>query len=198
MMYRTHVQWYCYIDVACSWPLELILPFLFGRVLRANDFARYTYATSFSFLRSLCLGFFFITGVGMDIIFKDLEAETIHVCIAWHCWISWVVFYCFVTFYFAHLLRIVSVHGIGGLVNNASLPLVCGWLGLVAKPWDAELFLFEIDILGGLSRSASLDHYALKMLSFSFILFSWFCISFALVGTPGELWHSKIIWCRFT
>ena len=55
------------------------------------------------------------------------------------------------------------------MVNNASLPLVCGWLGLVAKPWDAELFLFEIDILGGLSRSASLDHYALKMLSFSFI-----------------------------
>ena len=36
----------------------------------------------FSFYDHFVLGFFF-TGAGMDIIFKDLEAETIHVCIAW-------------------------------------------------------------------------------------------------------------------
>jgi hypothetical protein len=147
------------LDVACSWPLELILPFYLGGVCVPTTLP--DTPPLLHFLSSISLfGFLFITGAGMDIIFKDLEAETIHVCIAWHCWISWVVFY-FVTFYFAHLLRIVSVHGIWGLVNNASLPLVCGWLGLVAKPWDVELFLFEIDILGGLSRCASLDHYAL-------------------------------------
>lgn len=40
--------------------------------------------------------------------------------------------------------------------------------------------MFEIDILGGLSRCASLDHYALKMLSLllSFHLLFWLCISF--------------------
>lgn len=82
-------------------------------------------------------------------------------------------------------------------MNNASLPLVCGWLGLVAKPWDAELFLFEIDILGGLSRCASLDHYALKMLSLKcFHFYSPFIFSLGFVflllpfgelpETPGE------------
>jgi hypothetical protein len=46
--------------------------------------ARYTYAVTFffSFYDHFCFGFF-CTGAGMDIIFKDLEAETIHVCIAW-------------------------------------------------------------------------------------------------------------------
>jgi hypothetical protein len=90
----------------------------------------------------------FFTGAGMDIIFKDLEAETIHVCIAWALLnifglffiallpSTFLIFYCF------------SVHGIWGLVNNASLPLVCGWLGLVAKPWDGSCFCLKSISLG--------------------------------------------------
>lgn len=136
--------------------------FLSGRVLRANDFARYTYAVALFFiffLWSLCLGFCF-TGAGMDIIFKDLEAETIHVCIAWAL-LNILGCFLLLCYLLSPFTDCFSVHGIWGLVNNTSLPLVCGWLGLVAKPWDAELFLFELDILGGLSRCASLDHYAL-------------------------------------
>jgi hypothetical protein len=50
----------------------------------ANDFARYLTLIPFCSTISLFWGlFFFLTGAGMDIIFKDLEAETIHVCIAW-------------------------------------------------------------------------------------------------------------------
>jgi hypothetical protein len=127
----------------------------------ANDFARYLTLIPFCSTISLFWGlFFFLTGAGMDIIFKDLEAETIHVCIAWAllnilgCYFCWLpspsIF--FLSF---HLLRIVfSVHRIQELVNNAPLChwYVAGWVWLRAKPWDAELFLFEIDILGGLSR----------------------------------------------
>lgn len=114
---------------------------------------------SFFFYDFFVLGFAFLfNGAGMDIIFKDLEAETIHVCIAWAllnilgCYFCWLpspsIFFSF------HLLRIVfSVHRIQELVNNAPLChwYVAGWVWLRAKPWDAELFLFEIYILGGLS-----------------------------------------------
>lgn len=142
--------------------------FFFGRVLRANDFARYTPTLwHFYFLSTISLFGFVFTGAGMDIIFKDLEAETIHVCIAWALLniLGCFLLLCYLLL-FSSFTDCFSVHGIWGLVNNASLPLVCGRLGLVAKPLDAELFLFEIDILGGLSRCASLDRYALKMLSF--------------------------------
>lgn len=90
----------------------------FGRVLRANDFARYTYAVTNLF--SFCDLFwcFFFTGAGMDIIFKDLEAETIHVCIAWA---LLNILGCFLLLYhllrplFSHLLWIVSLYiGFGG------------------------------------------------------------------------------------
>lgn len=130
----------------------------------------------------------FFTGAGMDIIFKDLEAETIHVCIAWAL-LNILGCFLLLCYLLSSFTDCFSVHGIWGLVNNTSLPLVCGWLGLVAKPWDAELFLFELDILGGLSRCASLDHYALKMLSFLLSFSSLFGCVFLLPfgGTPGEL-----------
>lgn len=126
----------------------------------------YTYAVALYFLSTISLFGFVFTGAGMDIIFKDLEAETIHVCIAWALLniLGCFLLLCY-SLLFSSFTDCFSVHGIWGLVNNASLPLVCGRLGLVAKPLDAELFLFEIDILGGLSRCASLDRYALKMLS---------------------------------
>lgn len=78
----------------------------------------------------------------MDIIFKDLEAETIHVCIAWALLniLGCFLLLCYLLL-FSSFTDCFSVHGIWGLVNNTSLLLVCGWLGMVAKPWDAELFL---------------------------------------------------------
>lgn len=187
------------LDVACSWPLELILPFFSGRVLRPNDFARYTYAVALFFiffLWSLCLGFFF-TGAGMDIIFKDLEAETIHVCIAWAL-LNILGCFLLLCYLLSSFTDCFSVHGIWGLVNNTSLPLVCGWLGLVAKPWDAELFLFELDILGGLSRCASLDHYALKMLSFLLSFPSLLLAVYSFYSLGGLPESYDLVWCWFT
>jgi hypothetical protein len=77
----------------------------------------------------------------MDIIFKDLEAETIHVCIAWALLnIFGLLLLRLVTFsvYFFTLFPLLtdcflctSDSGIGE--QRASLPLVCGWLGLVAS-----------------------------------------------------------------
>lgn len=125
----------------------------------------------------------------MDIIFKDLEAETIHVCIAWAL-LNILGCFLLLCYLLSSFTDCFCVHGIWGLVNNTSLPLVCGWLGLVAKPWDAELFLFELDILGGLSRCASLDHYALKMLSsllsFSSLLLAVYSF-YPLGGLPESL-----------
>lgn len=66
---------------------------------------------------------------------------------------------------------------------------MAGWVWLRAKPWDAELLLFEIDILGGLSHCASLDHDALKkcfLSHFYSLLSTVFHLSPSL-GTPGEL-----------
>jgi hypothetical protein len=107
----------------------------------ANDFARYLTLIPFCSTISLFWGlFFFLTGAGMDIIFKDLEAETIHVCIAWallnilgcyFCWLPSPSIFFFIFSSFTDCFLCTSDSGIGE--QRASLPLVCGWLGLVAS-----------------------------------------------------------------
>jgi hypothetical protein len=77
----------------------------------------------------------------MDIIFKDLEAETIHVCIAWALLNIFGLLFLlrlvtFSVYYFSFPLftdcfLCTSDSGIGE--QRASLPLVCGWLGWVAS-----------------------------------------------------------------
>ena len=99
----------------------------------------------------------------MDINFQDLEAETIHVCIAWALLNIWVVLFCL--FYYLHffwsifpllsLLWIVSLYIGSGLgeTRYSLLTLPPGvWLvGSGASEtiglWSC--FCFEIDILGG-------------------------------------------------
>lgn len=85
----------------------------------------------------ISFGLFLFTGAGLDIIFKDLEAETIHVCIAWAllnilgCLLLLVIF----SVYFFLFLRIcfLCTSDSGNGEHRASLPLVCGWLGWVAS-----------------------------------------------------------------
>jgi hypothetical protein len=111
----------------------------------ANDFARYLTLIPFCSTISLFWGlFFFLTGAGMDIIFKDLEAETIHVCIAWallnilgfflycvFCHLLRLFFFVLFSYHFTDCFLCTSDSGIGE--QRASRPLVCGWLGLVAS-----------------------------------------------------------------
>lgn len=65
----------------------------------------------------------------MDIIFKDLEAETIHVCIAWALLNILGCFFLLLCYLllFSSFTDCFSVHGIWGLVNNTSL-LTGMWL----------------------------------------------------------------------
>jgi hypothetical protein len=78
----------------------------------------------------------------MDIVFKDLEAETIHVCIAWALLnifgLLFIASCPLLRLFFSSLFPLLtdcflctSDSGIGE--QRASLPLVCGWLGLVAS-----------------------------------------------------------------
>jgi hypothetical protein len=119
---------------------------LLGRVLRANDFARYTYAvTFFSFffiLRSLLFWVYFVRG-GNGYHFQGSRGgnDTRLHCLGTveYVWVAIFIASC-------HLLRLLffllflfltdcflctSDSGIGE--QRASLPLVCGWLGWVAS-----------------------------------------------------------------
>jgi hypothetical protein len=103
------------------------------------------------------LGFCF-TLMGRDgyhTFFKDLEAETIHVCIAWALLkYLGLVFWFFCTlltfnsrYFFTIFFLGLYIGFMGGWVTceYSLLPLprgaVAGWgFGRAAKPWDAELF----------------------------------------------------------
>jgi hypothetical protein len=122
--------------MSMTYGVELLT--FFGRDLRATDFARYTYAVTLfiTFYDLFVLGVFLYRG-GNGYHFqgsRDGNDTRLH-CLG-------TVEYLGLLFFFSiafHLLRlfssfIVSLYiGFGGLVNNPSLPLVCGWLGLVAS-----------------------------------------------------------------
>lgn len=103
----------------------------------------------------------------------DLEAETIHVCIAWallNILGCFILFFTFLGLFLSHIfLRIVfSVHGIRGLVNNPPLSM---WLGLVASETIRSCFCLKSISL--VSRVASrLTTHSKWLESFYFTLFT--------------------------
>lgn len=204
MMYRTVT---CYLTCMFHGNRSWFCSFGKGRRLLASDLnpnlSSLTYTVTYLFFsffhdflthhfNSHLLGFFCSWG-GMDFTFvfiKDLEAETIHVCIAWAllklsgmCFL----FYLFVFIYWAFLVHRFIRRGMGD--TRYSLLPCHGDMWLVGFGCERNhgmrsCSLFEIDILGvffSWNISRVNWPYALKMVFFFlFIIYYW--LSFLVVS----------------
>lgn len=198
----------CYLTCMFHWEPELIFV-LFGKgegrsratctqtsshILSFSYFVTYFLPRSPYYFWILISWGYFALGAGwISHFFKDLEAETIHVCIAWALlkYLGCAFFsrlfalfstvrtsVCFV-FYWAIFFSLYI--GYIGWMGDTRYPLlpchgdVAGWVWLRAKPWDAELFSVWNRYPGGLfSRNfwRVIRPYALKMVLLH-LIFSW-------------------------
>lgn len=109
------------------------------------------------------LGLFFSWAGWISHFFKDLEAETIHVCIAWallkYLGLFFFVFYC----WFAHLFLSWFLYiGLGMVDTRYSLLPASGWSGCETMGCGVVFHLRSIS-WGSLAGWASHRPYALKM-----------------------------------
>jgi hypothetical protein len=129
----------------------------------------------------------------MDINFQDLEAETIHVCIAWALLNIWVVYFFFfitctssglffLSYLFYGLFLCTSVRGLVKRDTHYYLATWCvaGWVWCERNHWIVELFLFEIDILG-VSRGVRVIDHMLKWLCSLFITLLYLSLSLSFL-----------------